>query len=130
MKFGDVELEEFARDVIKPCVNDSLGYQVVDMRDVSRAGLIDNIMREQIRGAAFVLADLTHDNAGAYWEAGMAEGLNKPVVYLCKAEKFDEMRTHFDTNHCTTVMWSTTDPETFKRTLVATLHRSLTGFSR
>jgi nucleoside 2-deoxyribosyltransferase len=64
---------------------------------VSRAGVIDNILRAQICDAAFVLVDLTHDNTGAYWEAGYAEGLNTPVIYLCEQAKFDMAKTHFDT---------------------------------
>ena len=39
-----------------------------------------------IRDAKFVIADLTHDNNGAYWEAGYAEGLGKPVIYICEKE--------------------------------------------
>ena len=85
------------------------------MRDVSQAGIIDNIMRTQIRDAAFIIIDLTHDNAGAYWEAGYAEGLGKPVVYICERKKFETATTHFDTNHCTTVPWSIEDPENFKK---------------
>src|SRR3546814_6925901 len=76
------------------------------MRNVARAGIIDNIMRSQIRDAAFVIVDLTHDNSGAYWEAGYAEGLGKPVIYICEKAKFDKAKTHFDTNHCTTVVRS------------------------
>ena len=105
MQFGDTDLDAFVREVVKPAVKDGIGYDLVDMRDVGRAGIIDNIMRVQIRDSAFVIADLTHDNFGAYWEAGYAEGLGKPVIYICEKEKFETKRTHFDTNHCTTVPW-------------------------
>ena len=125
MQFDDAALEELISDVVKPEVRTQVGYELVDMRNVAQAGIIDNIMRTQIRDAAFVLADLTHDNPGAYWEAGYAEGLGKPVIYLCEQRKFDAAKTHFDTNHCTTVMWSSDDPRTFVDTLVATLLRSL-----
>ena len=128
MQFDDPELDPFMRDVVKPAVEDGeegIGYKLVDMRDVGRAGVIDNIMRTQIRDAAFVIVDLTHDNSGAYWEAGYAEGLGKPVLYICEKTKFEEARTHFDTNHCTTVLWSRDDDEGFKKALVATLRRSL-----
>ena len=91
-----------------------------------RQGIIDNIMRVQIRAAKFVIADiLTHDNRGAYWEAGYAEGLGKPVIYICEKGKFDKEKTHFDTNHCTTVPWSRGDDEGFRQQLTATLRRSL-----
>ena len=125
MQFGDPELDPFVKDVVKPAVKEGIGYDLVDMNDVGRAGVIDNIMRTQIRDAAFVIVDLTHDNSGAYWEAGYAEGLGKPVLYICEKTKFEEARTHFDTNHCTTVPWSRDDNEGFKQALIATLRRSL-----
>lgn len=124
LKFGDEELDEFQRTVIKPTTL-KLGFVLEDMRDAARAGLIDNVMRQKIRDAAFVLVDLTHANEGAYWEAGYAEGLGKPVLYLCKQSVFSEKGTHFDTNHCTTVMWDPTEGEKFADDLAATLRRSL-----
>ncbi len=129
MQFGDSELDPFVEDVVKPAVKEGIGYDLVDMRDVARAGVIDNILRTQIRDAAFLIVDLTHDNPGAYWEAGYAEGLGKPVIYICEKEKFDEKKTHFDTNHCTTVPWSRDDEEGFKQALIATLRRSLDLFT-
>lgn len=129
MKFGEAVLDAFAESAIKPSVKDALDYTVVDLRNVAKAGIIDNIMREQIRDAAFVLVDLTHDNPGAYWEAGYAEGLGKPVIYLCERAKFDSARTHFDTNHCTTVLWTIGEEAQFGLELVATLRRSLNLFA-
>lgn len=128
MRFNDPVLDPFVEAVVKPAVRDSIGFDLVDLRNASRAGVIDNIMRAQIRDAAFVLVDLTHDNSGAYWEAGYAEGLGKPVIYICEQSKFDVARTHFDTNHCTTVMWRADEPAAFIDQLVATLRRSLNLF--
>ena len=125
MKFGNPDLDFLVRDTVKPAIKDGIGYDVVDMRDVARAGVIDNIMRAQIRDSAFVIADLSDDNLGAYWEAGYAEGLGKPVVYICEKSKFDEDGTHFDTNHCTTLFWSNDGLEKFGKELIATLRRSL-----
>ena len=125
MQFDEPDLDDFVQDVMKPVIKESAGYDLVDMRNVPRAGIIDNIMRIRIRDSAFVIADLTHDNHGAYWEAGYAEGLGKPVIYICERTKFDNEGTHFDTNHCTTVLWSKDDPEGFGEKLVATLRRSL-----
>ena len=125
MQFGDTDLDAFVQEVVKPAVKDEIGYDLVDMRDVGRAGIIDNIMRVQIRDAKFVIADLTHDNNGAYWEAGYAEGLGKPVIYICEKTKFDNEKSHFDTNHCTTIPWSKNDAKDFKKELIATIRRSL-----
>lgn len=125
MKFNDPTLEQFVKDTVKPAVAE-MNYNLVDVRDVARSGIIDNIMRDQIRDSAFVIVDLTHDNAGAYWEAGFAEGLGKPVLYICEQEKFSQHKTHFDTNHCTTVTWGgPKTEEQFKREFLATLRNSL-----
>ena len=121
-------LDKLVKDVIKPAIKKHLPYQLQDLRDTARAGIIDNIMRSEIRDAAFVIVDLTHDNSGAYWEAGYAEGLGKPVIYICKKEKFEDTNTHFDTNHCTTVMWSDDNHDVFIDQLIATLRRSLNLF--
>lgn len=128
LKFGDAELDRLVADVLKPRLFEQLGYEIRDMRDLAQIGIIDNIMRERIRDAAFVIVDLTHDNAGAYWEAGYAEGLGKPVLYMCKRAKFDDAQTHFDTNHLTTVLWDSERPDEFVPQLVATLRRSLNLF--
>ena len=125
MQFGDSDLDPFVDNVVKPAVKKGTGYDLVDMRDVAQAGVIDNILRTQIRDAAFLIVDLTHDNPGAYWEAGYAEGLGKPVVYICEKAKFKAEPTHFDTNHCTTVLWSKADVGGFQQESIATLRRSL-----
>ncbi len=124
MQFGDRHLDNFVNNVVKPAVRET-GYDLVDMRDVTRAGVIDNIMRAQIMKSVFVIVDLTHDNSGAYWEAGYAEGLKKPVIYICEESKFKTKGTHFDTNHCTTILWSKDDPDRFRGELIATLRRSI-----
>ncbi|MFM2005046.1 MAG: hypothetical protein RLZZ09_701 [Pseudomonadota bacterium] len=124
LKFGDEILDPFVTETVKPAVK-SIGYELVDLRDTAKAGVIDNVLREQIRDAAFVLVDLTHANNGAYWEAGFAEGLGKPVLYLCERSVFSERGTHFDTNHCTTIMWSAEEKDKFTAELIATLRRSL-----
>ena len=86
MQFEDPVLDPLIRETVKPALQAKLNYDLVDMRDVAQAGVIDNLMRARIRDSAFVLADLTHDNSGAYWEAGYAEGLGKPVIYLVLAQ--------------------------------------------
>ena len=125
MQFNEHDLDTFVKDVLKPAVKTATDCDLVDVRDVAKAGIIDNIIRVQIRDAKFIIVDLTHDNHGAYWEAGYAEGLGKPVIYICEKKKFDKKGTHFDTNHCTTVPWSRDDDDGFRQELTATLRRSL-----
>jgi hypothetical protein len=59
--------------------------------------------------ARFVIADLSHDSFNVYWEAGFADGRSLPVIYTCKKSKWDEAKTHFDTNQMVTVIWDVTN---------------------
>lgn len=124
MKFGDKELDEMLTDCFKPAVKDT-GFELFRLDDAPQAGLIDDRLRVEIRTSRFLIADLTHENAGAYWEAGYAEGLGKPVIYTCEKKKFHEKKTHFDTNHHTTILWDSSNlketAENLKNTIRATL---------
>ena len=82
-------------------------------------------MREEIQNAELVVADLTHDNPGAYWEAGYAEGLGKPVIYTCEKTKFEQQKTHFDTNHLLTIQWDPENPAKAAEELKATIRATL-----
>lgn len=126
MKFGDAALDAFVDNVVKSAVAEA-GYELERVSDRPRAGVIDQVMRVKLRDAPFVIADLSHDNNGAYWEAGFAEGLGKPVIYLCEAEKWATARSHFDTNHCETLDWQTDKPEAFRERLVAIIRNSMAG---
>ena len=106
MKFGDPELDGMYKDRFRQAVART-GFELRKLDDEPRAGLIDDRLRVEIRQARFLLSDLTHANNGAYWEAGYAEGLGKPVIYLCKKSAFEDPKTrpHFDTNHHLTIVW-------------------------
>ncbi len=104
MKFGDPELDAIVENVFRPAVA-AAGFELRILTDVPKAGLIDDRLRVEIRRSRFLIADITHQNPGAYWEAGFAEGLGKPVIYTCKKEAFAAGASHFDTNHHLTVMW-------------------------
>lgn len=104
MKFDD-SLRRIVDEHFRPAVQQT-GFTLGLLDDEPRAGLIDDRLRVEIQAARFIVSDLTHDNSGAYWEAGYAEGLRKPVIYTCRRDVFEEHGTHFDTNHLLTVLWS------------------------
>ncbi|CAG1065667.1 hypothetical protein BAC1_01254 [uncultured bacterium] len=124
MKFEDPGLDNMFSTHFVPAV-DKTGFELVTLNDSKRAGLIDDRLRVDIMTSRFLIADLTHDNNGAYWEAGFAEGLGKPVIYTCEKEKFEKLKTHFDTNHHLTIKWDANEPhkavEDLKSTIRATL---------
>lgn len=106
MPFGNADLDKIVEEHFKPAVK-ATGFDLKRLDDGQPAGLIDDRLRVEIRQSRFLIADLTHENRGAYWEAGYAEGLGKPVIYTCRKDVFDDKAkgTHFDTNHHLTVVW-------------------------
>lgn len=104
MKFGDAVLDRVLATCFKPAVQRA-GFELRPLNEGQGAGLIDNQIRAAIRTARFIIADLSHDNNGAYFEAGFAEGLEIPVIYTCERAKFEIHKTHFDTNHMVTIVW-------------------------
>lgn len=124
MKFGDQELNRFVEDYLKPAV-DRAGFELRLLSDKQPAGLIDDQMRVALRTSRFVIADLTHENKGAYWEAGFAEGLGRPVIYTCRKQEWETAKVHFDTNHLVTIVWDSADPDDAARRLTATIRATL-----
>jgi hypothetical protein len=107
-----------------------LSHTLRKMQSKPRAGLIDDRLRVEIRNARFLIADLTDDNEGAYWEAGFAEGLSKPVIFICEKTKFKKKKTHFDTNHHLTVKWDKDSPQDAAEELKATIRATLPDEAR
>jgi hypothetical protein len=129
MKFGNAELDAMLETVFKPGAKRA-GFDLRRLTDDPRAGLIDNRLRVEIQSSDFLVADLTHDNPGAYWEAGYAEGLGKPVIYTCEKGKFEAAKTHFDTNHHLTIVWESSNREAAGNELVATIRATLPQLAR
>ena len=105
------------------------GFVLRPINEEQAAGLIDNQIRAAIRRAAFVVADLSHHNLGAYFEAGFAEGVGAPVIYTCRGDVFHaerkENRPHFDANHMVTVIWEEGALKDAENRLAATIRATL-----
>ncbi len=113
MKFGDAQMDGIYADHMRLAV-DQAGFELrTTAGDHKTAGSIDNRMRVEIRTSRFVVCDLTHGNRGAYWEAGFAEGLGRPVFYTCRqdvlSDKTHPDHPHFDTAHQLIVAWDPDD---------------------
>jgi hypothetical protein len=126
MQFGREDLDKVVNECFRPAVA-ATGFELRRLDDSPSAGLIDDRLRVEIRQSRFLLADLTHHNKGAYWEAGYAEGLGKPVIYLCRKDVFEEKTqgTHFDTNHHLTVVWDPANLDEAVAKLKATIRATL-----
>jgi hypothetical protein len=101
------------------------GFELFDLRDQQRAGVIDDHMRVAIRNSRFLIADLSYGCRGSYWEGGFAEGLGRPVIYTCEAAKWAEEMPHFDTNHMATIIWEASTFNAAGRQLTAIIRNTL-----
>jgi hypothetical protein len=126
MPFGKSELDSIYFGHFQTAVK-ATGFTLKRLDEDQPAGLIDDRLRVEIRQCRFLIADLTHGNAGAYWEAGYAEGLGKPVIYTCEKSVFDDRAKgpHFDTNHHLTVVWEASSPAAAMTKLKATIRATL-----
>ena len=123
MKF-DREMDHVVKDCFKPAVQ-ATGFELRDLRESQPAGLIDDQLRVALRTARFVIADLTHGSNGAYWEAGFAEGLGRPVIYTCRNAEWKDSKSHFDTNHMNTIVWDPENLQDAATRLTATIRATL-----
>lgn len=124
MQFGDEELNRVVDKCFKPAVA-ATGFALRLLTDEQGAGLIDDQLRSAILRSRFVIADLSHSNDGAYWEAGFAEGLGLPVFYTCGKAVWDNQKTHFDTNHMNTIIWDANNLTEAGTKLKATIRATL-----
>ncbi|CAA6603762.1 conserved hypothetical protein [Rhodospirillaceae bacterium LM-1] len=126
MPFNNPLLDRVYKDIWCPAVKRA-GFDLVRLDEEPKAGVIDNHLRVELRKARFVIAELTSGNNGAYWEAGFAEGLDRKVIYTCERTFFDVNRTHFDINHCTTIIWEEDNLDEAGRKLTDTIRATFPG---
>lgn len=68
----------------------------------------------EIRKSRFLVADMTGQRGGVYFEAGFALGLGIPVIWTCRKDEID--KCHFDTKQFSHILWES--PEDLKTKLV------------
>ncbi|MCW9707932.1 hypothetical protein [Fodinibius salsisoli] len=124
MEFGNPTLDKVFEDYLLPTVEEC-GYDLLRLDKYPKAGSIDDRIRREIEASKFILADVTNDNLGAYWEAGYAEGSNKTVIYLCEKDHFDNKETHFDINHHFTVVYDLDDLGSAMKRLKEVINHSI-----
>jgi hypothetical protein len=109
-KKDNADLMVLAEKCLAAAVLDT-GFRLLSpLRDASE---INGIIEDEIRRSRFVVADISDGDGGAYWAAGLAEGLGKPVIYLCHTTK---KNTAFAVGLRRVVTWNL---KTFEQTAAA-----------
>lgn len=116
MQFGDDTKN--LRESIRQGITDS-GYVAIFIDEVQHNDFITPELLKYIKDSKFVVADLSHQNNGAYFEEGYAMGLGKPVIQLCQ----QDVQLHFDVAQKNTIMWKTESDisKQLKNRIIATI---------
>lgn len=98
----DRELNPLWENAIEPAI---LGarYEPKRIDRHEHNNRIDDEIIAMVRRSRFVVADLTGQRGGVYFEAGLALGLGLPVVWTCRQDQLDQV--HFDSRQYNFVTW-------------------------
>ena len=118
MKFGE-ETKEL-REKIKEGLKE---FNVRIMDEIEHNHQIVPEMLYEIRNSRFVIAELSHHNNGAYYEAGYALGLGKEVIHICDKKEL-KSGLHFDVAQVNTIFYDSIDeiPEKLRKRIEATIN--------
>lgn len=118
MKFGEEtkELREKIKEGLK-------GYNIRIMDEIEHNHQIVPEMLYEIKNSRFVVAELSHHNNGAYYEAGYALGLGKEVIHICNKKEL-KSGLHFDVAQVNTIFYDSIDeiPEKLRKRIEATIN--------
>lgn len=104
-KHGDQEQQRIFREyderfeTMESVISEAGGVAIRIDKEHALEDLVGRIKKE-IRGAQFVVADLTDERPSCYFEAGYAEALGKHVIYVASKQSVSKPGTktniHFD----------------------------------
>ncbi len=83
------------------------GYKPYRVDAEPHSDRIDVKIISEIKNSRFVVADVTEQKRGVYFEAGYALGMGLPVLWCVKKDDLDNV--HFDTRQYNHIVWETTD---------------------
>jgi len=98
----DVQMDPAWIDGIKPAISDS-GFSPLRIDSKQHNDMIDDQIMAEIRKSRFLVADVTGQRNGVYFEAGFGLGLGLTVIWSCRED--DLKNVHFDTRQFNHVVW-------------------------
>lgn len=100
------ELKEIFDNDVKEIVEElGLNYTRVSSSTTDTNKTINDEIIGKIKSSKIVIADFTGQRNSVYFEAGLAMGLNIPVIWTCKKE--EEKELSFDTRQYPHILWET-----------------------
>lgn len=105
MSFDD-GLKTIYDNAIAPAIK-ACGYRPYRVDSEPHLERIDAKIVAEIKASRFMVADVTQQKAGVYYEAGLAHGLGMPVIWCVR--KDDLGNVHFDTRQYNHIVWDSQD---------------------
>lgn len=119
MPFHNEALDKFYFDNIKGYLKNQLNIDIYRADDFRDNDIIVQTIYSLIEESEFIIADTTIENKNAFYELGYASAIGKEIITI--QDKSAEQRLFFDRAHIRTIMYNTTDIETFHFDLSATI---------
>jgi len=104
-KYGDQEQQRILKeyderfDAIEAVLGGLDCYAIRIDKEAPLEGVVDTI-KDEIRKAKFIIADLTDERPSCYFEAGYADALGRPVIYVASKQSVvqpgQDTTIHFD----------------------------------
>jgi len=98
------DMEQAWADGIKPAIVKA-GYKASRVDKEPHIDRIDAKIISDIKDSFFMVADVTEQKQGVYFEAGFAIGLNRPVIWCVRKDELEKV--HFDTRQYNHIVWET-----------------------
>lgn len=91
----DESMQEIFEKGIRPAVEEAGKIRCVRIDQIEHNNKICDQIVAEIRRSRFVIADFTGNRGGVYFEAGLAQGMGLPVIWIVKEDHLKDV--HFDT---------------------------------
>jgi len=109
----DRQMDSAYHSGIQPALEDDCGYTAIRVDEQEYVGKVDDRIIAEIRESRFVVADVTGQRQGVYYEAGYAQGMGLPIIWTCREDEIGDV--HFDTRQQNHIVWS--DPADLRERL-------------
>lgn len=92
----------FVRAVISKAVK-NMNFEPIIIDEKEHNNEISSEILYEIKRSRFLIADVTGQRHGVYFEAGYAMGIGIPVIWTCREDDFKNV--HFDTRQYNHIVW-------------------------
>lgn len=101
------------------------GFTAVRIDSKEHANKVNDEIVVDLRRARILIADLTGQNPLAYFEAGLAVGLGKPVFWTCEESEARDKKLGIETRQAIVTTWSKDKLDDFARRLAQRIEAAL-----